>query len=194
MGSTSSAFAPTPALVVIWLSHCTTCAVGAVTKFCTRLGPPDKSLTYKPPFSLNQNNKLNVLRFGRTVDPTSLSGVGGSFTTVYSTAVGILVPAVQFDHKFTTNGWMSLLPNARSSFTVPTTGTYWVSLRPVPYYSGIPFPIKSAEPLEGEVGRSTKSLRQDVSCCLVLCCFSHGERSPQAYLHLVGMLPFMFLT
>ena len=59
-----------------------------------------------------------------------VSPLTSAYTTAMSGATSIGVKPVSFQKKLTAEGWESI--DTVTSFTVPTTGIYWVAARPVP--------------------------------------------------------------
>ena len=86
--------------------------------------------------ALKQNDLLSLYESGSVQHPSSfsiayVSGLDGSYTTVYTSSVtSFAVP--QFNRLLEGSSWRMLRGNQASSFSVPTTGMYWVTARVVP--------------------------------------------------------------
>ena len=86
--------------------------------------------------ALKQNDTLTLAVSGRVLTDTSfsvayVSGLDGHYTTVVTTSASksAILP---FNKQLTANSWSGLSKNESSSFSVPTTGMYWVTARVVP--------------------------------------------------------------
>ena len=86
--------------------------------------------------ALKQNDLLTLSVRGSKQGPSSfsiayVSGLDGSYTTVFTTSSSSsAVP--QFNRQLVGYSWRMLRGNQVSSFSVPTTGMYWVTARVVP--------------------------------------------------------------
>ena len=86
--------------------------------------------------ALKQNDLLSLYESGSVQYPSSfsiayVSGLDGSYTTVFTTSFSSsAVP--QFNRRLAGSSWSTLRGNQASSFSVPTTGMYWVTARVVP--------------------------------------------------------------
>ena len=89
--------------------------------------------------ALKQNDTLTLAVSGRAHAATSfsvayVSGLDGHYTTVVTTSASNSV-LLQFNMQLTANSWSGLSGNQASSFSVPTTGMYWVTARVMPVLS-----------------------------------------------------------
>ena len=86
--------------------------------------------------ALRRNNLLTLSVRGSMQGPSSLSiayvsGLDGSYTTVFTTSSSA-VP--HFNKELLDTSWRLLRGNQGTSFSVPTSGMYWVTAKVVPLY------------------------------------------------------------
>ena len=86
--------------------------------------------------ALKENDTLNLYVHGWTQGTTSFSvayvtGLDGHYTMVVTTSASNSA-LLNFNMQMADNSWSKLSGNQSSSFSVPTTGMYWVTARVVP--------------------------------------------------------------
>ena len=86
--------------------------------------------------ALKQNDTLTLYVHGWAQAATSfsvayVSGLDGHYTTVVTTSASNSA-LLHFNMQMVDNSWSGLFGNQSSSFSVPTTGMYWVTARIVP--------------------------------------------------------------
>ena len=86
--------------------------------------------------ALKKNDTLTLAVYGSMKDPDSfsvayVSGLDGHYTTVVITTYTDSA-LLHFDQQLTAKSWSDSSGNQASSFSVPTTGMYWVTARVVP--------------------------------------------------------------
>ena len=86
--------------------------------------------------ALKQNDELTLVAYGIFVEPqffsvAYVSDLNGHYTTVVTTSVSNSY-LLHFDMQLAANSWNSVSGNQSSSFSVPTTGMYWVAATVVP--------------------------------------------------------------
>ena len=89
--------------------------------------------------ALKKNDTLTVFVDGWAHVVTSfsvayVSGLDGHYTTVVTTSDSNST-ILHFNKQLTANSWSGLSGNQSSSFSVPTTGMYWVTARVMPISS-----------------------------------------------------------
>lgn len=86
--------------------------------------------------ALRRNNLLTLSVRGSMQGPSSfsiayVSGLDGSYTTLFTTSSSV-VP--RFNMELLDKSWRLLHSNQVTSFSVPTSGMYWVTAKVVPLY------------------------------------------------------------